>query len=262
METINTYVATLRKLARTCDFGAQLDDAIRDQLVCGLSFAAIQKRLLSEATLDCKKAVEIAIAMEAAAKDTHDMMGQQVQSSAGSVEDGVHRAEVRHIPTQLRRGKSCYRWRNTNHLAPACWHKETVCASCKKKGHISAMCRSRPKQAHAAATSVTGETKYVSEQTDSTVEEREWRVLTLKHTYTPPILALIQLPGKEVTMEVDTGASVSLMPLQQWKSLGIPNDLDPVRWTLRTYTGESVAVLGQVQVKVRYQQQEKTLPRW
>ena len=96
---INTYIATLRKLARTWDFGPQLDDAIRDQLVCGLSSAAIQKRLLSEATLDCKKAVEIAIAMEAAAKDTHEMMGQQVSPSAGSVEDGVHRAEVSHIPT-------------------------------------------------------------------------------------------------------------------------------------------------------------------
>ena len=63
-----------------------------------------------------------------------------------------------------------------------------------------------------------------------------------------------------MTMEEDTGASVSLIPLQQWKSLGIPNDLDPVRCTLRTYTGESVAVLGQVQVKVRYQQQERPSP--
>ena len=143
---------------------------------------------------------------------------------------------------------------------PACWHKETVCASCKKKAHISAVCRPRPKQAHAAATSVTGETKYVSEQTDSTVEEHEWRVLTLKHTSSPPILAQVQLSGKEVTMEVDTGALASLMSVQQWKSLGIPNDLDPVRCTLRTFTGESVAVLGQVQVQVRYQQQEKTLP--
>ena len=54
-ETINTYVATLRKLARICDFGAQLDDAIRDQLVCGLSSAAIQKRLLSEVTLTARR---------------------------------------------------------------------------------------------------------------------------------------------------------------------------------------------------------------
>ena len=112
----------------------------------------------------------------------------------------------------------------------------------------------KTQQAHAAATSVTGETKYVSEQTDSTVEKRGWRVLTLKHTSTTPILAQVQLSGKEVTMEVDTGASVSLMLLQQWKSLGFPNNLDPVRCTLCTYTGESVAVLGQVQVKVRYQQ--------
>ena len=122
--------------------------------------------------------------MEAAAKDKHESMGQQVQPSAGSAEGRVHRAEVRHIPTQVGRGRSCYRCGNKNHLVPACWHKETVCAFCKKKDHISAVCRSRPKQAHAAATSVTGETKYVSEQMHSNVEERDWRVLTLKHTST------------------------------------------------------------------------------
>ena len=42
--------------------------ALRDQLVCGLRNKAIQKRLLTEADLDLKQALEISKAMEAATK--------------------------------------------------------------------------------------------------------------------------------------------------------------------------------------------------
>jgi len=44
-ETIAQYMAELRWMATHCDFGAYLNDALRDRLVCGLSNANIQKRL-------------------------------------------------------------------------------------------------------------------------------------------------------------------------------------------------------------------------
>ena len=44
--------------------------ALRDRLVCGLHNELIQKRLLSEPDLPLVKASEIALAREAAAKDT------------------------------------------------------------------------------------------------------------------------------------------------------------------------------------------------
>ena len=53
-----------------CEFGTNLNDALRDRLVYGLHNELIQKRLLSEPDLSLAKASEIALAMEAAAKDT------------------------------------------------------------------------------------------------------------------------------------------------------------------------------------------------
>ena len=35
-ESMADYIAELRRLATTCEFGAFLDDALRDKLVCGL----------------------------------------------------------------------------------------------------------------------------------------------------------------------------------------------------------------------------------
>ena len=47
-ETVLTYVADLKKLATHCNFGANLNEALRDKLVCGLRNVQIQKRLLQK----------------------------------------------------------------------------------------------------------------------------------------------------------------------------------------------------------------------
>ena len=45
-ETLVDYLAGLRKLAKTCNFGGHLETALRDQLVCGLHDQKTQKELL------------------------------------------------------------------------------------------------------------------------------------------------------------------------------------------------------------------------
>ena len=70
------YLAELRKLSKYCDFKANLSDALRDRLVCGIKKENIQKRLLSESDLKLKKAIEIATAMETASKDGVELQHQ------------------------------------------------------------------------------------------------------------------------------------------------------------------------------------------
>ena len=71
-ESIATYVAALRGLAEHCEYGDSLKVMLRDRLVCGINHEGIQRRLLSEKNLTYDNALEIALAMEAAAKDTKD----------------------------------------------------------------------------------------------------------------------------------------------------------------------------------------------
>ena len=75
-ESILSYVAELRKLATHCNFGGNLNEALRDRLVCGLRNMQIQKRLLSEAKLKYSKAVEIAVAMESAIRDASEIQSE------------------------------------------------------------------------------------------------------------------------------------------------------------------------------------------
>ena len=68
-ENVTLYLANLKSLAATCDFGDKLEEALRDRLVMGLKEESTQRALLTEKDLTFCRAVEIAIAREAAARD-------------------------------------------------------------------------------------------------------------------------------------------------------------------------------------------------
>ena len=68
-ESIAAYLAELKRLSRDFAFQGHLEEALRDQLVCGLRSPSIQKRLLAEADLTYAKAVDLALGMEAADKN-------------------------------------------------------------------------------------------------------------------------------------------------------------------------------------------------
>ena len=72
-EPLNDYVAELRRLARHCEFGSNLNEHLRDRLVCGLNNPATIRKLLAEANLDLKKAIHIAHATETAARDANEL---------------------------------------------------------------------------------------------------------------------------------------------------------------------------------------------
>ena len=68
-ESILEYIAALRDLATTCDFGDFLEDVLCDQLIEKLHNSKIRERLLSEEKLDLKTAVRF----ESVIKDAKSM---------------------------------------------------------------------------------------------------------------------------------------------------------------------------------------------
>jgi hypothetical protein len=76
-----------------------------------------------------------------------------------------------------------------------------------------------------------------------------------------PFVVSVQVDDKYLKMEVDTGASVSLISERTWRNLwknGTPK-LNPAKVILRSYSGESIKVLGEMEVTVQYQDQKKKL---
>lgn len=73
-ETTDQYVAALRELAATCEFGTMEDEIIRNQLVEKINSARIRERLLLEVSLDLKKAVTVARQIETATAEAKAMV--------------------------------------------------------------------------------------------------------------------------------------------------------------------------------------------
>ena len=63
-ETCAQYMAVLKELSVTCNFGTGLKDRLRDQFVCGQHSEAIQNKLFTEKKLMMERALEVAISFD------------------------------------------------------------------------------------------------------------------------------------------------------------------------------------------------------
>ena len=263
-ETIVEFDAALRKLAAHCEFGATLEDALRDRFVCGLRHENIQRRLLSEKDLTYAKALDVARVMEAAASNTK------------SFKTAIRKFSV--VPARSKEAKNnCYLCGRSSHSHHDCKFKDATCHHCGKKGHIAPVCRSKEKSqqsisSHPPAKGRNNDKKKPrrthrvqeapddrsSDNGESSGEEYRLHKLTDRSSSTP-INVAVRINGKTLTMDLDTEAAVSIISDQTRKSLFPELKLQPSSLVLKTYTEEPMEVLGQLNVQVQYGGQEEKL---
>lgn len=114
-ESVAEFLADLRKLSIRCEFGAFLDEALRDRFVCGVRNETIQKKLLAEDGLTVTRALEIAQGIEAADKNAKELKG----SENPSLHDSLHFAGEK-------RKSQCYRCGH-RHDPKTCKFREAEC---------------------------------------------------------------------------------------------------------------------------------------
>ena len=70
----------------------------------------------------------------------------------------------------------------------------------------------------------------------------------------------MDIDNKPLKMELDTGASVSLISAKTFATLQSSRQLQKLNTVLRTYSGEQIRVVGNIDVSVKYNTQVVTLP--
>lgn len=249
-QSVTVYAAELKQCAVHCQFGATLDEALRDRFVSGIRNEACQRRLLSEANLTFARAFEIALNMETAERDTQQLRGQDSRA------EPVHKVEARSFNAK---GRKCYRCNGKNHTLDVCHFKEVNCHNCGKTGHIKKACKGK-----VTANQTNKRRNEQSERNTKYVEieeEDELPMFTLasedcKQSFKTNFI----VDGKDIEMEIDTGAAVSIVSEQVFQSMFPEQPLDVASVKLKTYTGETMPVLGQFEVTVSYKQQREQLP--
>ena len=70
----------------------------------------------------------------------------------------------------------------------------------------------------------------------------------------------VLIDGKSVDLELDTGASVTIIPNHVWSGVLAGKSLQPTDMKLKSCSGHEVPVLGEAKVQVSYGDQQACLP--
>ena len=237
-ESVSTFVAQLRHLSQDCNFGDTLEAMLRDRLVCGINNDRIQRRMLAEKDLDFKKALQIATAMEAAEKNALDLQMK-----------GAERATANLQITQEAKIEKVEDWRKER-FKPECWF-------CHAKGHVQKQCREywaekEKRKSRKPFKSSKSVKKVQDEENDSDTEM--YTVFKSKTDKEKPYQVSLELDGVEIEMEVDTGASLTVISEDTLKQVKKRAYLPLQKGTrrLKTYTGQEIPVAGVCKFDVSY----------
>ena len=264
-ESVAAYVAELKKLSQHCNFGTALDGMIRDRLICGVGDEHWQRRLLSEATLTYDTALKLALALEAAEQQVKDMQSLKaapVHHVSKTWGGGGGRVA---IPVSLAEPESEMFLLPVTvaevHKPSDCRFKNADCNYCKKKGHIAKVCRSKARDLQRKDHREQGShRKRRTHQVTTGEEDSDAAEYTNNHTSerTKPLLVDVKINDANTRMEVDTGATLSIISQDTYRSLWSSDCVPPLRPSsakLKTYTGEVIAVEGTINVNVVYKDQ-------
>ena len=231
-------MAGLKSLATTCSFGDKLEEALRDRLVMGLKDEGTQCALLTEKDLMFERAVEVAIAREAAARDVLEF-GQNNNSNKPSIDD-VHAVKAKNYlnandkrsgskSKSQKGGKSKGKEKprkpcsgcGASHWKADCPFLNAECHSCKHTGHIAKVCFNKDKQRPVKSSF---NTKNVgSIESSNTVGKssedlsHEYIFSTSSSSSKSPYYVALEVAGSKMDFQVDTGAARILMSYKDYK---------------------------------------------
>ena len=72
----------------------------------------------------------------------------------------------------------------------------------------------------------------------------------------------VQINNRQLTMEVNTGAALSIISKKTRKAVFSDEKLRPSKLILKTYTNEPLKVMGTLNVRVQYEDQQKSWYWW
>ena len=157
---------------------------------------------------------------------------------------------------------SCYRCGKTGHVPDRCHFKTATCHSCGKLGYIATVCRSRKptnKQTRIKDVGNPRKTHNYLEELDSEHSRSESPLYAIRNNAHPPLVFHVSVDSIKLPMELDTGTAMSIISEYTKNSMFPEKQMHSSGVVLRTYTAETVPILGELEVDVAYGKQNKKL---
>jgi hypothetical protein len=237
----------LQSLIATCEYNTQRDSILRDQIVIGVADIQTREKLLFDPQLTLAKAVEILRACETSSSIAEKMSAEAVNrltlekfkqskpsghgqsDRRGSADKSEHRGSGGQIT-------NC-KWCGGSHARRRCPAYGKQCTKCGKPNHFEKVCNNEE--------NVASMDHYVIHSL-SDRHDSQWNVELL-------------ISDCPITFKVDTGASCNVLSRHWFDKVNRSKSQLQPGPQVRTYTGQSLNVLGQQDVVVFFKKKRYTL---
>ncbi|KAK3920038.1 Retrovirus-related Pol polyprotein from transposon gypsy [Frankliniella fusca] len=273
-ESATEFVTALQVLAARCEFGLHYPEALRDQLIAGVRSNELRLAMLRENNLTFFQAKELAVRDDALRSEVrlmaqHSMNVNVANSQSASGKPKNKENFKKFTPSNKSNKKAqqpeasgsapswnpCFRC-TRKHDGRTCPARNWECHKCKKKGHISKCCPKRQVQVVTAQPPDNAVVNTVGASLDDEVErlfrvsKESIQVICIDSvSQSPPVLVNVLINEKELEMEVDSGAGVSIVSSITYSKLFNSTPLSPSPYILTSVSGQ-IKVFGQLKVKV------------
>lgn len=281
-EVISDFVVRLKAAAQLCEFGdfltgegeafkiATLENALIDRFIAGLSDDRIQQKLLNDTSDEFESISSLAISME--------ITQREVRAMKPLTQHAVDVAETYAVRDgQAQRFRPCRRC-GRRHNEQNCPAVNWECFTCLQKGHTSVVCRKKkadgnPKDARGSGSNnnnnyprkSTGKAhvkaiyQVPSSESQHKIQQKPIIVVNSSSIVSPAFTKNIFVNGKNIDMEIDSGAVLSLMSYREYIENFSQIKVKQCAYNLVTVTGEQINVASIISVSVRGATQTKQL---
>lgn len=262
-ETADQFITRLRKQARHCNFGAALEDNLRDQLIEKVKDLELKKRLLETKNVTLEQALNKTRAWESANLQVKDMSGVDV----GAPKAQSEAVNLVKPSGDGKRNLVCHNCGREGHIRRDrnCPARGKKCAKCSKIGHFAVCCRgeevtrgetskdkaSKREQRGRWQRGSTNQVVDQEESGDSSEDDFTFSVSGDKTgvhaVYDEPVVP-VSINGIVKNMLIDSGSVSNLMSIDEYEELkthGLDASLFKCDRRLFAYGGKQLSVRGQ-----------------
>lgn len=265
-EKLRDFLLRLQQQSAKCNFGNQLEIALRDRIIAGINNPAVQRKLLSVKGLTYTEAKTIVeecdnisqvmngykpepqVLFHSKKRPNQNRQNQFNRPKFGNPgnpnsnrhfqapsshnhDKSFSQANKSHV--QNSNLGSCFSCGGKHHRS-ICKFRDAICNQCKKPGHIQRVCRQSIVRSH--------HTEY--EEVDELTDYIQALGVLSQNDHLHE--SLLFETGRSSEFILDTGSPLNFMPIEKFDELGFNrSDIQPSKTVIRGVSGHTLPVIGE-----------------